>query len=152
MSPCRIVRIGPIELAFESAATGEWVRSLVIDMSSKVAYQTIVQPPGLEQARTARAIRDPNSPKLLMDAHLVAFAIQAGLRIITADKTFARFHGLDPRVLEAFARDFLLPPRRGAQESRGFVVPHMPGGGMGVIHRAGGRWPPAGTWPPSRSC
>lgn len=39
------IRIGPFDLVFESTATGEWVPSLVIDMSSKVAYQTIVQPP-----------------------------------------------------------------------------------------------------------
>ena len=40
------IRIGPFELVFESTTDDEWVPSLVIDMSSKVAYQTIVQPPG----------------------------------------------------------------------------------------------------------
>jgi pSer/pThr/pTyr-binding forkhead associated (FHA) protein len=39
------IHIGPFELVFESAATDEWVPSLVIDMSSKVAHQTIVQAP-----------------------------------------------------------------------------------------------------------
>ena len=39
------IHIGPFDLVFESTATDEWVPSVVIDMSSKVAYQTIVQGP-----------------------------------------------------------------------------------------------------------
>jgi pSer/pThr/pTyr-binding forkhead associated (FHA) protein len=39
------IRIGPFEMVFESSATDEWVPTVVIDMSSKVAHQTIVQGP-----------------------------------------------------------------------------------------------------------
>ena len=40
------IRIGPFDLIFECSATGEWTSSLVIDLSSKVAGQTIPHDPG----------------------------------------------------------------------------------------------------------
>lgn len=40
------IRIGPFDLVFESSATGDWVPSYVIDQSSQVAHQTIMQAPG----------------------------------------------------------------------------------------------------------
>jgi pSer/pThr/pTyr-binding forkhead associated (FHA) protein len=40
------VRIGPFELVFECSATGEWTSSLVIDLSTQVAQQTIPHDPG----------------------------------------------------------------------------------------------------------
>lgn len=39
------IRIGPFHLVFESNVTGEWVPSLVIDLSSKAVHQTIPQAP-----------------------------------------------------------------------------------------------------------
>jgi pSer/pThr/pTyr-binding forkhead associated (FHA) protein len=39
------IRIGPFELVFECSATGEWTSSLVIDLSTKVAGQTIPHDP-----------------------------------------------------------------------------------------------------------
>lgn len=38
------IRIGPFELVFETNVTGEWVSSLVIDVSSKAAHQTSLAP------------------------------------------------------------------------------------------------------------
>jgi uncharacterized protein len=40
------------------------------------------------------------SPKLWMDAYLAAFAAAAGHRLITTDKAFRQFKGLDHIVLE----------------------------------------------------
>ena len=40
------IRIGPFDLVFECSATGEWTSSLVIDLSTKVAGQTIPHDPG----------------------------------------------------------------------------------------------------------
>ena len=40
------IRIGPFDLIFECSATGEWTFSLVIDLSTKVAGQTIPHDPG----------------------------------------------------------------------------------------------------------
>ena len=39
------IRIGPFDLIFECSATDEWASSLVIDLSSKVAGQTIPHDP-----------------------------------------------------------------------------------------------------------
>jgi len=39
------IRIGPFDLVFETAASGEWVPSLVLDLSSQAAQQTISQDP-----------------------------------------------------------------------------------------------------------
>lgn len=48
------IRIGPFELIFECSATGEWPASLVIDMSTQMAQQTIPhdpEGPGLKPSR-----------------------------------------------------------------------------------------------------
>jgi predicted nucleic acid-binding protein len=34
-----------------------------------------------------------------MDAYLAAFAMAGGYQLVTADKAFKQFKGLDPRVL-----------------------------------------------------
>lgn len=39
------IRIGPFELIFETNVAGEWVPSLVIDLSSKAVHQTMPQAP-----------------------------------------------------------------------------------------------------------
>jgi len=55
------------------------------------------EPPGvLAQWRTLAAL-DSASPKVWMDAYLAAFAIAAGLRLVTLDKDFKNFvpQGLD---------------------------------------------------------
>ena len=43
------------------------------------------------------------SPKLWMDAYLAAFAVAGGLRLVTTDKAFKQFAGLNPIVLAATA-------------------------------------------------
>lgn len=40
------------------------------------------------------------SPKLWMDAYLAAFAIAGGFRLVTTDKAFKQFKGLDVLVVE----------------------------------------------------
>jgi pSer/pThr/pTyr-binding forkhead associated (FHA) protein len=39
------IRIGPFELIFETNVAGEWVPSLVIDLSSKAVHQTMPHAP-----------------------------------------------------------------------------------------------------------
>ena len=41
------------------------------------------------------------SPKLWMDAYLAAFAVAGGHRLVTTDKAFKQFKGLNPVVLAA---------------------------------------------------
>jgi uncharacterized protein len=59
------------------------------------------EPPGVfTQWRTLAAL-DSASPKVWMDAYLAAFAIAAGLRLVTLDRDFRSFvpHGLDLNLL-----------------------------------------------------
>lgn len=53
------------------------------------------EPAGLERHWKTFALRDISSPKLWMDAYLAAFALSGGYRLVTIDKAFAQFDGLD---------------------------------------------------------
>jgi toxin-antitoxin system PIN domain toxin len=53
------------------------------------------EPPGLERRWKELAVRDTASPKLWMDAYLAAFALAAGDRLVTIDRAFQQFPGLD---------------------------------------------------------
>lgn len=59
------------------------------------------EPAGVADAWKGFAIRDTNSPKLWMDAWLAAFARCAGWQMVTTDKAFAQFAGLDLQILKA---------------------------------------------------
>ena len=59
------------------------------------------EPEGVEETWKTLAIRDTHSPKLWMDAYLAAFALCSGLQMITTDKAFSQFSGLDLLVLHA---------------------------------------------------
>ncbi len=55
------------------------------------------EPAGWEAAWQAYAIRDSRSPKLWMDAGLAAFALRSGFQMVTTDRAFSQFEGLDLR-------------------------------------------------------
>jgi toxin-antitoxin system PIN domain toxin len=59
------------------------------------------EPVGWEDAWRAYAVRDSHSPKLWMDAGLAAFALRAGFQMVTTDKAFSQFKGLDLRWVKA---------------------------------------------------
>ncbi len=58
------------------------------------------EPVGLEAAWRKLTARRTSSPKLWMDAYLAAFAITAGAELITIDKAFSQYPGLDAVVIE----------------------------------------------------
>lgn len=60
---------------------------------------TIDEPPGLNPVWARFADSSQASPKLWMDAYLAAFAITGGFRLVTTDKAFKQFKGLNPLVL-----------------------------------------------------
>ncbi len=47
------------------------------------------------------ATRRTSSPKLWMDAYLAAFAIACGAQLVTIDKAFTQFPGLDVTIVKA---------------------------------------------------
>jgi toxin-antitoxin system PIN domain toxin len=60
------------------------------------------EPAGVEESwKELAALRDTNSPKLWMDAWLAAFARCSGFQLITADKAFSQFEGIDLHLVTA---------------------------------------------------
>ena len=59
------------------------------------------EPEGVEEIWRELAARDTNSPKLWMDAWLAALALHSGLQMVTTDKAFSQFKGLNALVLKA---------------------------------------------------
>ncbi len=57
------------------------------------------KPDGLESHWKKLAGHPKASPKLWMDAYLAAFAMAGGFQLVTTDKAFQQFKGLDLQVL-----------------------------------------------------
>ena len=57
------------------------------------------EPAGLDTRWERFAVRDTASPKLWMDAYLVAFAFAGGYRMVTTDAALKQFRGLDLELL-----------------------------------------------------
>jgi toxin-antitoxin system PIN domain toxin len=57
--------------------------------------------PELEGHWSRLALRDTASPKLWMDSYLASFALAAGLRMVTTDRAFRQFKGLDLELIGA---------------------------------------------------
>ena len=53
------------------------------------------EPVGVENIWKGYALRDTHSPKLWMDAWLAAFAVFSGYQLVTIDKAFSQFGGLN---------------------------------------------------------
>lgn len=64
-------------------------------------FSFALEPRGLdpEWERLCRPFKD--APKVVSDSYLAAFAIAGGYRLITLDKAFSQFRGLDCTVLSA---------------------------------------------------
>lgn len=58
------------------------------------------EPAGLEPRWVGLVPKDTATPKLWMDAYLAAFAGAAGFHLVTTDRAFRQFSGLDLLVLE----------------------------------------------------
>ena len=59
------------------------------------AVTIIEEPDGIEALLDQWVMNSVFPPKLWTDAYLAAFAVSAGLRLVTFDKDFERFPGLD---------------------------------------------------------
>lgn len=70
-----------------------WRTFETIAQDERVAFAP--EPPGLDETWKSLALRKSPSPKLWMDAYLAAFAIRSGFQLVSADKAFSQFKGLD---------------------------------------------------------
>jgi toxin-antitoxin system PIN domain toxin len=77
--------------------TQAWAVALDWTGNSRVSFTH--EPSGMEAIWQTLACRSTASPKLWMDAYLAAFAITGGFRLVTNDRAFKQFAGLDVLVL-----------------------------------------------------
>ena len=81
-------------------AVGLTNRDALVALNAFLALPQVCEreePPGLVPLWHHLATRDTTSPKVWMDAYIAAFAINAGLRLVTLDQDFKSFaaHGLE---------------------------------------------------------
>lgn len=65
---------------------------------ARIAYAR--EPEGIEERWRSLALGDSASPKLWMDAWLAAFALCSRFQLVTIDKGFKKFEGLDALILD----------------------------------------------------
>lgn len=101
---CRATQQGLVRLLTTSAVMKGYGYEPYGNSQSWSAYEGFIadprivfapEPPGLEETWKSLAVRKSPSPKLWMDAYLAAFAIRSGFQLVSADKAFSQFSGLD---------------------------------------------------------
>jgi len=104
---CRPVQMGLLRLLSSEAALGEealtlsgaWAVYAALLASGQFAFT--LEPRGLDPAWEQLCRPFQRSPKVVMDAYLAAFAHVGGFRLVTLDRAFSRFRGIDCQVLRA---------------------------------------------------
>ena len=101
---CRATQLGYLRLLTTSAVlkgygylpytnSQAWNAYDALLADQRIGFKT--EPEGVDEIWQSLAARNTASPKLWMDAYLAAFAIRSGLQLVTADKAFSQFNGLD---------------------------------------------------------
>jgi toxin-antitoxin system PIN domain toxin len=102
---CRISQLGLLRLLsnpvvmLSSACTTDQAWRVYDTMMADDRFTFQGEPSGLEAKLRELTSGFPFSPKLWQDACLAAFAVTAGLRLVTFDGGFRKFKGLDCLVL-----------------------------------------------------
>ena len=65
---------------------------------NRIRFQA--EPPGVNAIWKKMAGRRTSSPKLWMGAYLSSFAMASGAQLVTTDKAFSQFPGLDVHVIQ----------------------------------------------------
>lgn len=94
MTTAAVVKLYGAQVPANSEA---WALHAAIRNNARIRFAD--EPPGLEEAWQRFGAIGSASPKLWMDAYLAAFAVSGGYRLITSDKAFKQFPGLDPLLL-----------------------------------------------------
>jgi uncharacterized protein len=105
LAVCRVTQLGmlrlltnPVIMKGEVCTTDEaWVAYDQMMSDPRFGYRD--EPPGLSGKLLDFTRNFSFSPQLWQDAYLAAFALAAGLRLITFDRAFRKFKGLDCVVL-----------------------------------------------------
>ena len=87
--------------AATSASTFRGETSLAPDFMALPEVRLFAEPPGVHERLAELCQVGRTSPNLWTDAYLASFARCAGLRLVTFDRGFARFTGLDVLILKS---------------------------------------------------
>ncbi|MFN0078260.1 MAG: TA system VapC family ribonuclease toxin [Prosthecobacter sp.] len=77
---------------------GAWAVYEAFIADDRIVFQP--EPPGVGTIWKKFTARRTSSPKLWMDAYLAAFAMASGAQLVTTDKSFSQFPGLDGLVIQ----------------------------------------------------
>jgi len=102
---CRPVQMGLLRLMSSEAALGEdalslpeaWMVYATLLASGRFAFT--LEPQGLDALWEKYCRPFQRSPKVVMDAYLAAFARAGGYRLVTLDRAFTKFAGLDHEII-----------------------------------------------------
>ena len=102
---CRVTQMAFLRLLTNRAVMGShtlspseaWAKSA--DFLALPEVQLLEEPPGLEEAWARFAGSGRSSPNVWTDAYLAAFASSGGMRLVSFDKGFSTFQGLDRLIL-----------------------------------------------------
>jgi toxin-antitoxin system PIN domain toxin len=104
---CRVTQMAFLRLLTNRAVMGSQVLSpsaawaKTSDFMRLPEVELLDEPLGVEDAWTRFATAGRFSPNLWTNAYLAAFAHRAGLRLVSFDKGFSRFEGLNPLTLNS---------------------------------------------------
>ena len=105
---CRSTQQSYLRLATTKAIAAQYGIPPLTNAEAWMAYQGwladsridyVDEPVGVDASWKKFAERKTASPKLWMDAYLAAFAIAGGFQLVTTDKDFKQFKGLNSLVL-----------------------------------------------------
>jgi uncharacterized protein len=106
---CRVVQLTLLRLLGTRAimggatmsATEAWRR--ITELLDDERIEFLPEPPDLDVALTGLFRYTVPTQNLIMDAYLAAFAMSAGRKIVTWDRGFVQFQGLEVKLLTATA-------------------------------------------------
>jgi uncharacterized protein len=102
---CRVTQMAFLRLLTNKTVMGSHVLSPSSAWSTSADFlalpevELLAEPIGLEGAWALFASGGRSSPNLWTDAYLAAFASSDGMRLVSFDRGFSRFQGLDYLIL-----------------------------------------------------
>lgn len=105
---CRATQQSYLRLLSTTKLLGAFGNDALTNRQAWGAYSALLEdyrvsfapePPDLDSRWTHYGLRDTASPKLWMDSYLAAFAVAGGLQLVTLDRGFRQFEGLNLEVL-----------------------------------------------------
>jgi toxin-antitoxin system PIN domain toxin len=103
---CRLVQLAIIRLLGNRSLMGSDVQSAshawhkLAELAEDERIQFVPEPSGIDTAMPALLQYPVPTGKLVGDAYLAAFAISSSRKIVTMDRGFQQFHGVEVQLLD----------------------------------------------------